>query len=1310
MATITTNTYLDGGVARTAGEAWNMNGGILTVRTDTRWHANSPASMTGSLGAVTISSTLGGGVLLDGRNVRQVLFNSGSGVVPAIGTIVTQGGVSGYLLGVWANLTSAPTAVGAAMPTSGFIKFREVTGGNFSAGLLVGIVATATGADTTSWIEVVQRQAVANIVPRLGSFKTRGDWFYLDDATGAANQILQIPTNGGGSGTHVPAVWIETAAGSGVYEIYPAVLSTWFLAANLGTDNRSKFVQTLGNGQLRIGYDGTANAGYVPPAGCKIRIPNVLGRQSASGTDAVNQVPNATLATRPDFTTTSAGEIDFEFFLNDWYHLFSAPFKVRMINTATFDSHSTSNEASPTELDNYAIGAYIAGISLTLLNNSLGGTITNCRFVRPDAASGGHSISVTGCSNYIFTGVRTGVIQYARSTGAVTFSQCRNLTFNNFIMYCETLVFSTCSNVLVKNLNYIDRILGVTDATTGKYAVQCTVSCDNIMIDGVILSYAADLGPYLGVFNASNSSNLTFRNVGTFNSPVDVNAAQAPAYIFQDSGNCDTIRVQRCYLEATRTNNYVTLNTSKNITIDNCLGTVGSVQNASNNTLTRGLRTASNSVVGAVAVYGSHWADSFDSDILGRVWLAFNEATAFSASQYQAISLGVGAGFTSAGQIVMPNIGDEIIFTMPYFCIGHTAFANIAPTLTGTNTGNFAYTYDIDTGSGFSGSYKTLNAANLSAEIISPSVGFKLKFRIVTVTFNAGNALTYIRVSTVSTAVAQAAALYPLDLSTIKLTGLRAGSRVQIYDTTNSVELFNDIVAGTSLSYEAPYVADYSARVRIMYATTSSADVFIEFSDTVTINGLSRSVVPKIDAIYVANAINGFAVTGIAINDAALLIETLSGTFSWSQIYAYETAWLFSAVGIRDEGRFITAIDNANYKLDNFKIKNVSSPSVPLIITGGWGRDSVTNQTSTLIDVTGGTIFSNPDLVISFATGSGLSPSEQATLSKIDTLTENSSGLRFTTKALEAAPSGGGGGGGGATAADVWSYATRSLTTAFPTVPTAAQNASQVRTELSVELARLDAAISTRLATAGYTAPTSAPTVSQIRTEMDSNSTKLSNLDATVSSRLASAGYTAPDNAGVAAIKAKTDQLAFTSGNVNSIAQVVSDKTGYALTSGEKTAIATAVEAALINDGDGQALINAIVTSIGNQNIDQVVLVAAIRADIERVGGMLTGKASQSSVNAIPTDGLSTTDSRLNNLDATISSRMTQASYTAPSAVPTAAQNASAVRSEIGTELARIDVAISTRNAVEPDNATIQSIDSKSDSIKQNTDLIPAAL
>lgn len=53
------------------------------------------------------------------------------------------------------------------------------------------------------------------------------------------------------------------------------------------------------------------------------------------------------------------------------------------------------------------------------------------------------------------------------------------------------------------------------------------------------------------------------------------------------------------------------------------------------------------------------------------------------------------------------------------------------------------------------------------------------------------------------------------------------------------------------------------------------------------------------------------------------------------------------------------------------------------------------------------------------------------------------------------------------------------------------------------------------------------------------------------------------------------------------------------------TAIAQSVEQAILNDGDGDAVLNAIVGAIGNQNIDVIALVAAIRSDLERSGGSI---------------------------------------------------------------------------------------------------------
>jgi len=48
MATISVDQYNDDGTtSRTAGEVLTINGATFTQRTDTRWHATAPASMTG---------------------------------------------------------------------------------------------------------------------------------------------------------------------------------------------------------------------------------------------------------------------------------------------------------------------------------------------------------------------------------------------------------------------------------------------------------------------------------------------------------------------------------------------------------------------------------------------------------------------------------------------------------------------------------------------------------------------------------------------------------------------------------------------------------------------------------------------------------------------------------------------------------------------------------------------------------------------------------------------------------------------------------------------------------------------------------------------------------------------------------------------------------------------------------------------------------------------------------------------------------------------------------------------------------------
>lgn len=221
----------------------------------------------------------------------------------------------------------------------------------------------------------------------------------------------------------------------------------------------------------------------------------------------------------------------------------------------------------------------------------------------------------------------------------------------------------------------------------------------------------------------------------------------------------------------------------------------------------------------------------------------------------------------------------------------------------------------------------------------------------------------------------------PTNNQSVTLTGGVANSRVQIYDLTSSTELVNQIVTTFPFTWTdaTPYVADREIRLRVAYQNGTTAKIFID-----QVIGTATNASPAIpflinqedDEVYIDNAIDGSTVTGIVVDDAAFLVEIDTGTTTWASLYAYETYWLYTAAGILDEGRFIVARDTANYIFYDFQIKNITFPSVPLTITGAWARDSVTGQTETLIDTTGGTIFSNPDLVISYAVGSGVTPTD----------------------------------------------------------------------------------------------------------------------------------------------------------------------------------------------------------------------------------------------------------------------------------------------------------------------------------------------
>lgn len=217
-------------------------------------------------------------------------------------------------------------------------------------------------------------------------------------------------------------------------------------------------------------------------------------------------------------------------------------------------------------------------------------------------------------------------------------------------------------------------------------------------------------------------------------------------------------------------------------------------------------------------------------------------------------------------------------------------------------------------------------------------------------------------------------AYVPPQSSTITLTGVLAGSRVQIYDTANGTQLLNS----TSVySYSETYSIARTIRIRVSYVSGANARNFIETtigSTSVGNPNLTFNVSQTNDATYNSNGVNGSAVTGITFTDAGVDIVNCNiagGSVTWATIYAAFVYWNFTATGIANDFTYVAAPDTANYILSSMKIKNTSA-GIPLSVTGGYGRDATSGLSKDIIDTTGGFIFLAPDHVVPFATGSGV--------------------------------------------------------------------------------------------------------------------------------------------------------------------------------------------------------------------------------------------------------------------------------------------------------------------------------------------------
>lgn len=803
--------YTGGSINATLDTYTISNGSRLIVRTDSYACPNHSAAF-GSLDTVSFAGT-GGTLRFDPTYVRVIAYTGGSGNAPAYGTTISQGGVSGVFLGAWTNWLSEPITPGSAIGATGFIKIGGVIGGSFAAGALTGITATCSGPDVQGWIEVRGADTATITTPRVGRMESVEAWFEIGTTNGTRGQIIPCPTTATVASTF-PGVWIKTSAGSGVYEPYASVGTVVALATHRTDASMKVITQTTGG--IRIGNDGTNGVFFLPPTGCKVRIPAVIlttcTRTAGSGSGP-RVLPNATLATRQELVTTGAGYIDMRGAVIQWYMNLSQAFFAKYSSCAISDTMVLSEIASPLDVDNCIVAPTVAqiNIALNVVSCFAGGTVKNSVFNRFSLASSGSYIGqvnyVTGVtfSNNIF---RSATLRANGTTGALTSTQAVNCTFTNTTLIGGRGLFVGAQNCTFNNTTYYNHTLTTTTSSTNAmYGLDFTTGCNNTIIDGFNLPLPAN-GPYGGIVQTIACYNLLVKNIGTsYTTPLVMNAS-VTGLILNAAGNNDGITMKRCYVSNTRTGPYAFVNSDTNVLLEHVAGDAAdtSVLAALNVVAKNSLLTAA--TTGQVSVYGTHWMTRFTSTTAGFAEILCNEPTATSGSQCQVT--GGTPQFNSSGSVLLTKVGDQVVWEMPFFAVGFTAFTNTAPTITGTNVtysanarwGNHDIEFQVDTGSGYGGTWLPLRAADLIAQTFNSTTGFKLKIRATCVVANAGNVLTNLRVALTTTQTDRDTKLYPLSVNTVTFTGLPVGcDAVTLTAGTTTVLDQQNELAGTTYSF-----------------------------------------------------------------------------------------------------------------------------------------------------------------------------------------------------------------------------------------------------------------------------------------------------------------------------------------------------------------------------------------------------------------------------------------------------------------------------------------------------------------------------
>lgn len=527
------------------------------------------------------------------------------------------------------------------------------------------------------------------------------------------------------------------------------------------TDERGKYYfSNPQTGVITFAQRTGLTAGFKPASGLKIRIPNVILSNAPAIDYTINSVQTPGFTFRYGFSTAAAGAVSISHAVMNWYQAIASAFTVSIQNCA-LTAWNSSAAASTQVYSNLGIGIsrdHSAAGFLALSNAQSGITLTDIRQVRDQNGSGG--IFLSACAK--ITGARCRVEAFGFSQGRTvrngtvgtgfSVTNCADVVFDDSTVVGTAFSVTSTTNFQILNTKYAERITGQTESLDAGTAINISTACFDGMVDGFsLIPGIANVHPYTAIVQiATNCSRIEIRNIGTPAAPLNGGSANPMRNVLRFVGTVFNSAARRIYTENLFANAVFHNATNQNIRLYNVWGDGADALTSVTgfDVLAQGCRWSNNNGVQS-AVYGVHWEDAFTGSTSGRITIFGNEPLTSTIDQCAA-SFGINAGFTSAGNASMPNLGDSITWTMPYYALGHTGIAQFgygASTtetwlFTGTNAQNFEFEYQIDTGSGSFSAWKwmldiarqasggltgtntiTINAADIAAMTRMPQAG-----------------------------------------------------------------------------------------------------------------------------------------------------------------------------------------------------------------------------------------------------------------------------------------------------------------------------------------------------------------------------------------------------------------------------------------------------------------------------------------------------------------------------------------------------------------------------------------------------------